>query len=82
MAYNAIPYKKSKITDESKLCSRAKKSPKIPQKKLCTYLREVFLIYYNIMKGGGPQYISILLRGSLGTPYLYYAVYGRPLSPK
>ena len=32
MAYNAIPYKKSKITDESKLCFRAKKSPKIPQK--------------------------------------------------
>ena len=40
------------------------------------------LLQYYEGGGGGPQYISILLRGSLGTPYLYYAVYGRPLSPK
>ena len=30
----------------------------------------VFLIYYNITMGGG----------SLGTPNLYYVIYGRPLS--
>ena len=31
----------------------------------------VFPIYYNITMGGG---------GSLGTPNLYYVIYGRPLN--
>ena len=40
-------------------------------------------IYYNITWGGGvfPIYYNITWGGSLGTPNLYYVIYGRPLTP-
>ena len=59
MAYNAIPYKKSKITDESKLCFRAKKSPKIPKKTLHSFAGGLpdLLQYYE--GGGSPIYFHI-----------------------
>ena len=44
--------------------------------------RGVIKIYYNITWGGSSQFITILQwgGGSLGTPNLYYVIYGRPLS--
>ena len=45
--------------------------------------RGVIEIHYNTSKGGGAsRFITILqwVGGSLGTPNLYYVIYGRPLT--
>ena len=40
------------------------------------------LLQYFIGGGGSPRFITILqwVGGSLGTPNLYYVIYGRPLT--
>ena len=53
-----------------------------PPRLLRYYIGRVIEIYYNTTKGGGvfPIYYNITMRGggSLGTPNLYYVIYGRP----
>ena len=53
-----------------------------PPRLLRYYIGGVIEIYYNTSKGGGSsRFIKILQwgGGSLGTPNLYYVIYGRPL---
>ena len=55
-----------------------------PPRLLRYYIGGVIEIYYNTTKGGGvfPIYYNITRGrgGSLGTPNLYYVIYGRPLT--
>ena len=43
------------------------------------YMRGVIKIDYNITRGVFPIYYNITMGGSLGTPNLYYVIYGQPL---